>query len=213
MVDLVTLAYGVVSDLGNRDRVPHFIHRISWLGIEMEVLENGKDSAATVTRVEPDSRGADAGFQAGDVVMAVGNRGINDPREVGQHFRDVEPGDQVEMSLRRGDERVTVEVERARTGYLGIWPGPVSEDDRAALGLKDDEGLRARQVVSGGPSAKAGIVSGDILVAIAGRPVGLGNLRSRLAQIGAGETVDAAIIRDGERLTLALTLGERPDPN
>jgi S1-C subfamily serine protease len=29
-------------------------------------------------------------------------------------------------------------------------------------------------------------------------------------QIGAGETVDATIIRDGERLTLPLTLGERP---
>ena len=103
-----------------------------------------------------------------------------------------------------------VEIERAKTGFLGVGPGPLDEDRRRAHGLADDEGLLLNRVVPGGPSDLAGLQKGDILVRISGRPLGMMNLRQRLMQIGAGETVDVMVIRDGERLTLPVTLGERP---
>ena len=114
------------------------------------------------------------------------------------------------LGLRRGDEDIVLEIERAKVGYLGVFPGPVDEDRRRANGLGDNEGLRLNRVVPDGPSDLAGLQEGDILVRISGRPVGMMNLRQRLMQIGAGETVDVMIIRDGQRLTLPLTLGERP---
>jgi S1-C subfamily serine protease len=52
---------------------------------------------------------------------------------------------------------------------------------------------------------------GDIVTAISGRPVGRSNLRRRLMQIGAGETVDVTVIREDECFTLPVTLGEQPD--
>ena len=93
---------------------------------------------------------------------------------------------------------------------MGIVPGPLDEDRRRTHGLGNAEGIVLRQVVADGPSSKAGLEPGDILVRISGRPVGLSDLGRRLSQIGAGETVDVMVIRDGERVTLPVTLGERP---
>ncbi len=50
----------------------------------------------------------------------------------------------------------------------------------------------------------------DIIIRIAGQPVGQRTLGRRLAQIGAGETVEVQVVRDGERTTVPVTLGERP---
>ena len=115
------------------------------------------------------------------------------------------------LGLRRGAERLVLGVERAKTGYMGVVPGPLDEDQRRAHGLHDDQGLVLRQVVDDGPSGRAGLKQGDIVVALSGRPVGRMNLGRRLMQIGAGETVDVTVIREGQRLTLPLTLGERPN--
>jgi serine protease Do len=112
--------------------------------------------------------------------------------------------------VRRGDETLSLAVDRAKPGYLGVSPGPLDEDRRAALALAPEEGMLLRQVTADGPAAKGGLKAGDVLIRIAGRPVGAQDLGRRLAQIGAGETVEVTIIRDGERLTLPVTLGERP---
>ena len=66
-------------------------------------------------------------------------------------------------------------------------------------------------VVADGPAERGGLESGDIVIRIDGRMVGSTDLSSRLAQIGAGETVEITVIRAGERRTSSVTLGERPN--
>ena len=51
---------------------------------------------------------------------------------------------------------------------------------------------------------------GDVLIKLGGQAVGDKNLFMRLATIGAGERVVAVVVRDGKRVELDLTLGERP---
>jgi putative serine protease PepD len=66
--------------------------------------------------VEPDSAAEDAGLQAGDVVVAVGDRPITSSTELTAAVRSEAPGATVELTVRRdGDER-TVEVTLGSTG-------------------------------------------------------------------------------------------------
>jgi hypothetical protein len=210
MRSILRLAYGVTERLANADDKPVFVHNIDWLGARVEVLGSGDARAATVTAVEDASRAQEFGLRVGDTLLAFGEDRIADPGNIGKHFREIEPGNQVAVTVGRDGGERELTLERARVGYMGVFPGPVDEDLQLQHGLRDDEGIVLRQVVADGPCGKAGLQQGDIVVRISGSPIGPNNLRSRLSQIGAGETVTMAVIRDGERLEIEVTLGERP---
>ena len=144
------------------------------------------------------------------MLLAFDGQDVEAPDDIGEFFRAIEPGTTTTIRVRRRDDEHDLTVERAKTGYLGVVPGAVDEDSRAKFGLREDEGILLLRVMPDGPAARSGLEDGDILIRIAGRPVGTGNLRSRLDQIGAGETVEVRAIRDGRRIALRLTLGERP---
>jgi len=211
MESIVRLAHGVVRRLSDADVAPRFIDHVNWLGLRLEVLEDGDESRAVITAVDDESRGAAGGIRVGDVVTALDGSSVDEPRRVGREFREVKPGSWVAVGVRRGEQELVLTFQRAKTGYLGLFLGSLDEDRRQAHGLHDDEGILLRDVVENGPSAQAGLKAGDIVVALSGRSVGRASLGRRLMQIGAGETIDVTLIRDGERLTLPLKLGELPE--
>lgn len=84
-----------------------------------------------------------------------------------------------------------------RRGYLGVGAYPTA---LGALISSLDEG---------GPGAAAGLLVGDIIVAVAGTPVdGPDALRATLAG-RPGEALELSLIRGGAKLALAVTLGSR----
>lgn len=206
MASLLRVARGVIERLADGDGSPTFIHHIGWLGLAVEVV----DGQAQVTAVDPGSRAEQFGLAVGDVVTGFGEEPLDDPEQVGEGFRAIDPGSEATLAVDRGGRAQTVAVSRARTGYMGVFPGAVDEDLRRELKLPETEGVLMRQVVPDGPCAQAGLVEGDIVLRVDGQPMNTGNLRGMMSQIGAGETVDFLVLRDGERLTLPVTLGERP---
>jgi hypothetical protein len=210
MLSIVTLSEGVIDALAGADRLPRFIHRISWLGMQVEVIGDASGEAAVVTGVDEGSKAAEAGLREGDVLLAFDDRSLDAPSDVGGGFRAVGPGETTRLRLRRGDEEREIAVERARRGFMGVLTGSLDSDRRKANGLPDGVGLVLVQVVPDGPSDRAGLRQGDIVHQIDGRPVGRASLGSCLAQIGAGETVEMAVILGKERLRLPVKLGERP---
>jgi serine protease Do len=62
-------------------------------------------------------------------------------------------------------------VERPRLG-IAIAPAFVARKMRRSVGLPDRDGLLVRGVEDDSPAAKAGITRGDLIVAVAGNPVG-----------------------------------------
>ncbi|HWN14801.1 MAG TPA: S1C family serine protease [Candidatus Dormibacteraeota bacterium] len=112
--------------------------------------------------------------------------------------------------------RVTDELLRkghVARAYLGIGMQPVRlpEPLRAALGLPGDGGLIVVMVEPDGPAARAGLLLGDVLVALDGAPTG--DLEDVQAQLGAeriGTTVTALVVRAGARTEVRITVGERP---
>jgi hypothetical protein len=207
MERIVELGVGVVATLAGASTAPTFVHHVTWLGIQVEPDKEQRESV--ITGVEAGSKAEELGLQVGDRLLELDGAPVA-VSGVGTAFRGVEPGTQTTLGLARGGETVDVSVTRAKTGYMGVMTGGVDEDRRKTYGLAADEGIVLRRVMPDGPSGRAGLRDGDVLIRIAGQPVGTSSLRSRLSQIGAGEEVQVTVVREGERIDLPLTLGERP---
>jgi Tol biopolymer transport system component len=92
---------------------------------------------------------------------------------------------------------------RGYGAYLGTVP------DYRAMEASEG-GVLLSDVRAGGPADLAGIKGGDTLVQMAGTKIeNLYDMTFALQDSKPGETIDVAVIRDGERLTLRATLGDR----
>lgn len=106
-----------------------------------------------------------------------------------------------------------IDLRIARRPMLGLALDEVGEDRRAAIGLPPGEGLLVTAVVAGTGAESAGMMSGDVLVALDGAPVtGMPSVGAALAPRLAGDTVAAVVDRDGTRQEIEVTLSSRPMP-
>lgn len=108
---------------------------------------------------------------------------------------------------------VTQLIERGEVarGFLGISfiAGAVERVET------DDEvynaGVRVNFPVEDGPSDRAGIKAGDVVVSINDQPITSYNvLRSIVAVTAPGETLDVVVVREGEAIPVGITLDEMP---
>lgn len=96
-------------------------------------------------------------------------------------------------------------------GYLGIVGQTVDPDVAQLYDLSSDAGAVIAEVAPDGPAAAAGLRAGDIIVAIDDEEVStMAELAGRIQQRRPGDDVEVEVVRDGEELTLTVTLGERP---
>lgn len=74
-------------------------------------------------------------------------------------------------------------------------------------------GALVREVTEPGPAARAGLRSGDVIVAVGGRRVrGSGDVAAVVADRRPRERVEVEYLRDGERSSVEVVLGVRPAP-
>ena len=81
----------------------------------------------------------------------------------------------------------------------------------ALVGGRDQNDQPIAGVQAGTPAADAGIKDGDIILSVQGKAIDDGHpLDATLAQFSPGDKVSVEILRDGQHLTLEVTLGTRP---
>ncbi len=103
------------------------------------------------------------------------------------------------------------EFGETRRGWLGVRIQDVSEDVAEALELSSARGALVTDVPDG-PGKESGIEAGDVIVTFDGRVVE--DTRELVRIVGntsVGKAVDVDIIREGEEITLAVTLGRREE--
>ncbi|MBD2084157.1 trypsin-like peptidase domain-containing protein [Coleofasciculus sp. FACHB-542] len=102
---------------------------------------------------------------------------------------------------------------RIARGYLGLGMQPVRLPDtlKRALSLASNGGVIVVNVEPNGPADKAGVLIGDVLVAIDGNPVSdTENVQAMLGTETVGKSLKVQLIRGGAPLEVTLIVGERP---
>jgi S1-C subfamily serine protease len=101
---------------------------------------------------------------------------------------------------------------RIARGYLGVGMQPVRlpETLKSNLNLSSSDGLIVVNVESNGPADQAGVLIGDVLLAINGTPVSdTSEVQAMLGTQSVGQTLKAQIVRGGTLIELAIAPGER----
>jgi serine protease Do len=104
-----------------------------------------------------------------------------------------------------------IKTGKVTRGYLGVQIGSLDEALAKQFKVPDTAGALVQDVTPGGPADKAGIKNGDVIRKLDGQPVeGSGQLTAMVTNMNPGTEVTLNIIRDGQPMTVHVTLGERP---
>lgn len=104
-----------------------------------------------------------------------------------------------------------IETGEVQHAFLGIRGQTVDPQVAELYGLPVSQGAVIAQVVDGTPAAGAGLQRGDIVTALGDREISsMEMLAGLIHRHQPGETVSLTVVRDGEELTLEVTLDERP---
>ena len=96
-------------------------------------------------------------------------------------------------------------------GYMGATVQQVDRNLAKAFGIPENTGVALTQIEPNSPAAKAGLKSGDVVVALNGQPVtDVGAFRLKIAEMGPNATAHLKVYRDGHPMDFTLTLAERP---
>src|SRR5690606_13389579 len=115
----------------------------------------------------------------------------------------------VPINMARAVMEQLIEHGEVRRGRLGIMIQDLTPDLAQALGLSRSAGALVARVDEGSPAERAGIRSGDVVIAVNGRPVSSSrDLRNAIGLMRTGTKVELTILRDGKEETVTAVLDE-----
>jgi S1-C subfamily serine protease len=102
---------------------------------------------------------------------------------------------------------------RVSRGWIGVEPYDLSPELSETFGASARSGVIIAGVLQGGPAAKAGVVPGDVIMAIDGVSVeDVSQLLALVAALKPGVAAPFSVQRKKETLQLSITPGLRPRP-
>ena len=100
---------------------------------------------------------------------------------------------------------------RIERGYIGATIQNFTSEMAEAAGLGDQKGAIVADITSGGPSQRAGVQVGDVVIAVNGAQVkSSSDLTRQVARVRAGDVLHLDVIRDGKKRTVDVRSGVRP---
>ncbi|AUX79634.1 MULTISPECIES: Do family serine endopeptidase [Sinorhizobium] len=97
-------------------------------------------------------------------------------------------------------------------GWLGIKEQQVTPDIAEGLGLKEAKGALVDEADPAGPAGRAGIRSGDLIMAVGGATINdPRELAQKVGAMAPGTSVTVSILRDGAAKDVTLTLATMPE--
>ena len=97
---------------------------------------------------------------------------------------------------------------------VGAYLAALEEDELAALGLKNRGALKVSDVVAGGAGQRAGLLKGDIIIALGGSPFDAedprGTYTGVLDKVERGKVYLMEVMREGKRVELTIVLPPIP---
>ena len=175
-------------------------------------------AGALVGSVQKDGPGAKIGIEPGDVILKFNGKDVTRSGELPPMVASVRPGSKVTLEVWRDgaakelsgtvgtleDDSVVASADKAELGKgrLGVAVRPLSTEE------KRDTELASGVVVEdvAGAAARAGVRSGDVIVAVNNTPVkSAEQLKELVAK--AGKTIALLVQREDARIFIPVTLG------
>ncbi|MDP7552250.1 MAG: trypsin-like peptidase domain-containing protein [Nitrospinaceae bacterium] len=191
-----------------------------WLGVGIEQVtpeiarrtksEEGKGVwVNSVFEGDPAYR---AGLRVGDIILKIGGAPVDTPSRMIRLIGSFSPGQSVNLDILREGHRevLTVMLDSQKRGREKQVARSYSEPARAPMGLEVEspEGLEEvviSRVNPKSPAGAAGLRAGDRIEAANGRAVGgIEEFKSILDSVSTGESLFLLVLRNEERLHLAL---------
>jgi len=102
--------------------------------------------------------------------------------------------------------------EKSKSGFLGIYPREIDNAMREALDF-EEAGILVEDVVKDGPSDQAGLMAGDIILEVNGiKMFNVDRLHKIAGRSTPGDKAAIAVLRDGKKKKISVTVGEREEP-
>ncbi|GAB4163770.1 MAG: RIP metalloprotease RseP [Geothermobacteraceae bacterium] len=180
--------------------LPFLVLPVAYLiGINLPAFLDQPPCAGYVYEQSPAHR---AGLRQGDCILSIDGQEVSTWTEANQALIG-SAGQQIEVVVERQGEKRLVELDAAVANVedlqlrnLGVFPV------RQAL---------VGGVMKGLPGERAGLLPGDLILAIGGQPVTSWYDLTGLVQQAGDNPTEIVIDRAGERLTLTLTPEKQPD--
>ncbi|HSU86006.1 MAG TPA: S1C family serine protease [Chthoniobacterales bacterium] len=127
-VDSGSACYALPIDAAEkirRDYVRFGDARHGWIGIDVQESEKVvAGSNAEMTQIRKNTPAADSGLQPGDILLQVGNMPVHQPEDVIDASFFISAGDSVPITVMRGGDKLTVNVQAASTKPEAMALGP-----------------------------------------------------------------------------------------
>ena len=185
-----TVTHGIVSALGRSHLGINTFENF----IQTDAAINPGNSGGALV----DSNGHLAGINTAIYSQSGGSMGI---------------GFAIPVSLAKSVMEQIIKTGSVTRGWIGIEVQEITPELAESFKLPEPQGTLIAGVMRGSPADRAGIKPGDILLSVAGKPIG--DAQSMLGMIAAqtpGQKALLKIYRAGKQIDLTVTIAKRPKP-
>ncbi|MBR3256733.1 trypsin-like peptidase domain-containing protein [Candidatus Saccharibacteria bacterium] len=178
---------------------------ISGTGRSLVATDSNYQNAESLTDMIQTDAAINSGNSGGPLVNAAGEViGINTAVSDGNGI-----GFAIPISCVKGMLRTLLETGSAKRAYIGVEYTNIDASIALENNLDSTFGAYVSNVVSGSPAEKAGLKSGDIILAVDGIKIGANSsLATLLGEHSVDDTITLVIKRGGEEQQLSLKLVE-----
>jgi serine protease Do len=180
-----------------------------------------ENQGALVASVEPNSPGAKAGLQRGDVIETLNGKPVNSPNDLRLQIAEMMPGTTVHLQINSDGQthEVTLTLGEAPSGknaennggagetspMRGVQVQSLTPDIRQQLGLNSEvKGVVVTQVPPDSPAEDAGLQRGDVIEQINRQPVNSVSDYQRLLNQAGKQSLVLLIDRGGNTAFLVV---------
>ena len=186
-----TVTHGIVSALGRSHLGINTFENF----IQTDAAINPGNSGGALV----DSNGHLAGINTAIYSQSGGSMGI---------------GFAIPVSLAKSVMEQIIRTGTVTRGWVGVEVQEITEELAESFKLPNAQGALIAGVMRGSPADRAGIRPGDILLSVAGKPIG--DAQGMIELISAqtpGQHIQVKIRRAGREVDLTVAIAKRPKPN
>ena len=178
---------------------------ISGTGRSLTATDSNYQNEESLTDMIQTDAAINSGNSGGPLVNAAGEViGINTAVSSGNNI-----GFAIPISSVKGMLKTILETGEAKCAYAGVSYNNIDATTALANDLGSTFGAYIAGVLKGSPAEAAGLKKGDIILAVNNIKIGAStSLGTLLGEHSVGDTVEFAILRGDDHLTIELTLAE-----